>query len=470
MAHMEFIYEFNCIADEILANSCPAELVEEADADLLYQTEMEWQGTTGGIQSLYQFGSSEIQVDEEMTEVVAANSETSDTKSRENSKKVAIKKKREERGPYRKYNALQIQQLFDFVIEMGMTAKTASLSVGIKVRTGQHYVRQYKIDNELPVIMTGAKKPLRRPPTLISEHTAFLIEYYDKHVDAVLFEARDALYEQFTDISITLSGLHKHLVDKAADYSMEHDSEFDFEKRCVFIDEAGFNLHIRRNFGRSKKGTPARAVVPTQRGVSVTILGAICELGVINVSLRKPQAVQSSKKRKRSNGTTVLNGRIGTRTEHFIEFLNKVTDVLDENGMKGRYLVMDNAPIHTNKSIEQLIEHRGYKCAYLAPYSPFLNPIEEFWSKVKQNVRRDRLSENDQLTPRITEAVKRFSANNLEKSCNTNFIEQTSENQTEDLEQRLTSSLAKVTLSDYAGWVNHSMTYFDRCLAREHDL
>ncbi|KAG2215655.1 hypothetical protein INT45_008403 [Circinella minor] len=411
MAHMEFIYEFNCIADEILANSCPAELVEEADADLLYQTEMEWQGTTGGIQSLYQFGSSEIQVDEEMTEVVAANSETSDTKSRENSKKVATKKKREERGPYRKYNALQIQQLFDFVIEMGMTAKAASLSVGIKVRTGQHYVRQYKIDNELPVIMTGAKKPLGRPPTLISEHTAFLIEYYDKHVDAVLFEARDALYEQFTDISITLSGLHKHLVDKAGltlkkldklplarvtektlDKRAElitrwnNDSEFDFEKRCVFIDEAGFNLHIRRNFGRSKKGTPARAVVPTQRGVSVTILGAICELGVINVSLRKPQAVQSSKKRKRSNGTTVLNGRIGTRTEHFIEFLNKVMDVLDENGMKGRYLVMDNAPIHTNKSIEQLIEHRGYKCAYLAPYSPFLNPIEEFWSKVKQSM------------------------------------------------------------------------------------
>ena len=49
MAHMEFIYEFNCIADEILANSCPAEPVEDADVDLLHQTEMEWQGTTGGM-------------------------------------------------------------------------------------------------------------------------------------------------------------------------------------------------------------------------------------------------------------------------------------------------------------------------------------------------------------------------------------------------------------------------------------
>ena len=235
---------------------------------------MEWQGTTGGIQSLYHFGSSEIQPDEEMTEVVAMNYKTSNSKSRENLKKVATKKKRDGRGPYRKYNALQIQQLFDFVIEMGMTAKAASLSVGIKVRTGQHYVRQYKIENELPVIMTGAKKPLGRPPTLTSEHTAFLIEYYDKNVDAVLFEARDALYEQFTGISITLSGLHKHLVDEAGltlkkldklpmarvtektlDKRAElitrwnNDSEFDFEKRCVFIDEARFNLHIRRNFG-----------------------------------------------------------------------------------------------------------------------------------------------------------------------------------------------------------------------------
>ncbi|KAG2221198.1 hypothetical protein INT45_000238 [Circinella minor] len=136
-------------------------------------------------------------------------------------------------------------------------------------------------------------------------------------------------------------------------------SAFDFDDRCVFIDEAGFNLHIRRNFGRSKRGSPARAVIPSQRGVSITILGAICELGVINVSVRKPQAVQSSKKRKRNDGTTVLNARIGTRTEHFVEFLDKVMDILDENNMKGRYLVMDNAPIHTNKSIGCLVEQRG---------------------------------------------------------------------------------------------------------------
>ena len=47
---MQFIYEFNRIADGILTHNCFAEQpVEDADTELLRQTEMEWQATTGGI-------------------------------------------------------------------------------------------------------------------------------------------------------------------------------------------------------------------------------------------------------------------------------------------------------------------------------------------------------------------------------------------------------------------------------------
>ena len=49
----------------------------------------------------------------------------------------------------------------------------------------------------------------------------------------------------------------------------------------------------------------------------------------------------------------------------------------------GCYLVMDNALIHTNSGTRKMIDNRGYKCVYLPPYSPFLNPIEEFWSKLR---------------------------------------------------------------------------------------
>lgn len=42
---------------------------------------------------------------------------------------------------------------------------------------------------------------------------------------------------------------------------------------------------------------------------------------------------------------------------------------------------MDNAPIHTIDAIDAMITERGYKYVYLPPYSPELNPNEQFWSK-----------------------------------------------------------------------------------------
>ncbi|KAG1041036.1 hypothetical protein G6F43_012180 [Rhizopus delemar] len=51
--------------------------------------------------------------------------------------------------------------------------------------------------------------------------------------------------------------------------------------------------------------------------------------------------------------------------------------------MKGHYLVMDNAPIHSSTDIGKYINSRGYRYVYLPPYSPELNPIEQFWSVVK---------------------------------------------------------------------------------------
>lgn len=51
--------------------------------------------------------------------------------------------------------------------------------------------------------------------------------------------------------------------------------------------------------------------------------------------------------------------------------------------LKGHCIVMDNAPIHTAKEIDELITKRGYKSIYLPPYSPELNPIEQLWAIVK---------------------------------------------------------------------------------------
>jgi hypothetical protein len=85
-------------------------------------------------------------------------------------------------------------------------------------------------------------------------------------------------------------------------------------------------------------------VVPSNRDVSISILGAICESGLIDWTLRKPKAVQrkstSIKKRKRDNGEAVeevkVNARVGTRSEHFKNFVNGVMDTLDSHEMTGK--------------------------------------------------------------------------------------------------------------------------------------
>lgn len=46
-------------------------------------------------------------------------------------------------------------------------------------------------------------------------------------------------------------------------------------------------------------------------------------------------------------------------------------------------LVMDNASFHHSESIAQMCAEAGVKLVYLPPYSPDLNPIEEFFAEFK---------------------------------------------------------------------------------------
>ena len=95
---------------------------------------------------------------------------------------------------------------------------------------------------------------------------------------------------------------------------------------------------------------------------------------------------------------------------------------------------MDNAPIYTPVKVHELVEGRDYKCLYLPPYSPFLNPIEEFWSKVKAGVRRNALTADDRLSNRICESVQ------------------------------------MVTRADCQAWIRHALSFFARCKQEDINL
>jgi transposase len=52
-------------------------------------------------------------------------------------------------------------------------------------------------------------------------------------------------------------------------------------------------------------------------------------------------------------------------------------------------LIMDNASFHHTERIIELCSNAGVKLLYLPPYSPDLNPIEEFFAELKAFVRRN---------------------------------------------------------------------------------
>jgi transposase len=62
-------------------------------------------------------------------------------------------------------------------------------------------------------------------------------------------------------------------------------------------------------------------------------------------------------------------------------------DVLDNHDKKGFFIVMDNCRIHRSRFVVDIINQRGYKLLFMPPDSPFLNPIDEYWSKIKKKKR-----------------------------------------------------------------------------------
>ncbi|OAD71776.1 hypothetical protein PHYBLDRAFT_170433 [Phycomyces blakesleeanus NRRL 1555(-)] len=253
-----------------------------------------------------------------------------------------------------KTNLLEkVNKLFSLVFSENQTAAAAARETGINVQTTQNYIRltreKIQADFDAVTVETDESNGLKMMEV---EEVSAPKERKHGNQKCYLGTSKIAVMEEFSGLQITKSAIQKHLVKKCAltmkeleklpekrdDVStieMRQDrilkwqqlADFNYLSNCVFIEEAGFNMHIKRTFGRSVSGTPAKTTVPTQRGVSITILGAMCERGIVSLSLKKPTAVATKKKRKLNIYTNVeVNGRIGTRTQHYLNFLSHTMD------------------------------------------------------------------------------------------------------------------------------------------------
>lgn len=106
----------------------------------------------------------------------------------------------------------------------------------------------------------------------------------------------------------------------------------------------------------------------------------------------------------RTRGVTapwLLNGPINGES-----ILIYVRDVLLPTLQQGDIVVMDNLGSHKAKVIRQLIRSVRAKFVFLPPYSPDLNPIEQYFSKLKHSLRKTRERTEDALNNRIGDIIR----------------------------------------------------------------
>ncbi|OWZ12694.1 hypothetical protein PHMEG_00014101 [Phytophthora megakarya] len=139
-------------------------------------------------------------------------------------------------------------------------------------------------------------------------------------------------------------------------------------KKIYYVDETNFNLWYSRRCGRSLKGKRAVDKNTASKGSNIHAFACIYEDGLAY-----------SEKRFGSFNSEKCNELIRRLLMH----IKRATP------LGNMVLVADNAPCHS--SIEEVFEEDAFADAEflrLGPYSPMLNPIENWFSTFKSMVKR----------------------------------------------------------------------------------
>ena len=151
------------------------------------------------------------------------------------------------------------------------------------------------------------------------------------------------------------------------DFYMHNLSDFQ-SYHLVYVDESGCDKRIGfRRTGWSPVGTAPLQVANFHRDQRYQILPAYCDDGIL-----------FSRVFQGSTDAAVFEDFIGQLLRHCGRWPEPKS-----------VLVMDNASFHHSDRIEEMCIEAGVKLVYLPPYSPDLNPIEEFFSELKAYIRRN---------------------------------------------------------------------------------
>jgi transposase len=232
-------------------------------------------------------------------------------------------------------------------------------------------------DVRAPLIPGG--RPRMITPFMLEALCEHLIEKSDLYLD----EMADFLYDEFELLVSTYTvsralrsqGWTKKIARRIAQernadlrYHYLHQLSDFRSYHLVFIDESGCDKRAGfRRTGWSPRGVTPVQVSRFQRGQRYQILPAYCQDGILM--------------------SRVFQG--STDASMFEDFIEQLLHHCGRWPEPKSVLIMDNASFHHTERITELCLNAGVKLLYLPPYSPDLNPIEEFFAELKAFVRRN---------------------------------------------------------------------------------
>ena len=155
-------------------------------------------------------------------------------------------------------------------------------------------------------------------------------------------------------------------------------------ERLVFIDETSLKTNLIRMYGRARRGKRVVDYAPHGHWKTTTLVSALR-----SHELTAPMVIDGA-----------LDGSL---------FLAYVGQVLLPTLQPGDVVVLDNLSSHKSKRVQELIESAGASVAYLPPYSPDLNPIEQAFSKLKWLLRTAAERTAEGLWNRVGQLLAAFS-------------------------------------------------------------
>jgi len=70
-------------------------------------------------------------------------------------------------------------------------------------------------------------------------------------------------------------------------------------------------------------------------------------------------------------------------------------------------IIIDNASWHLTKDVKEFVRENNIKMIRLLPYSPELNPIEQYWKNIKQWLGAKPFFSKDELIRELRNALRR---------------------------------------------------------------